>query len=544
MQVTLTLRPTSLSRAGRTVCLFFTLAVASVIGACGQARDSGQEGELHGPIQGVAVAEGSASSGSIDGATTAIASRATQVSQLSTASVANSSTYNAADVLDALKAAHGRNSGIIPHFLDTDANGTITIQDARVILDWALRGVHRPNRNPVIYEAPDLVLVANREITGSRIVAADPDSTPLTYTVAPYSTDDLKLRELLGWPRSGPLADFGLTLNNATGLISGTPVPSPVTRSAITAIATDAAGASDSKKFTLEILTESLGTYFRSIQDGAVTNELHFTAVDTSRGGTVAYCITTDAEVPKPSNPCFKTDAQGGRTLSVPINAGAKIPRHYLYTKDANENVLLSPVPVASGKPLVFVNTEKGPFVIELESEKAKVTTENFLNYVDSGFFTNTVFHRVISQFVIQGGGFVYNQANPTKYAPQTAGGGLRDPIVLEKTGDTGLTNTRGTIAMARTSVANSATSQFFINVVDNSGSLDAGRFDSYGYAVFGRVIPPVGGVPGDLPKTIRDIMAVPVSGSMGGTGQIAPSDEQSAPVGRPPTVTSVWRLN
>ena len=400
------------------------------------------------------------------------------------------------------------------------------------------------NMPPVIDSAPDLVVVANRLMPNARIIATDLDSTLLYYTVAPYSADDIKLRELLGWSRNGPLADFGLTLNKITGVISGTPVLSPLNKSSITVTVTDGDGASDSRKFVLEILTESLNTHFRSVQDGATANEVQFVAVDTSRGGTVAYCITTNAETPKSTDPCFRTDAEGGRSVTVPITDGIKIPRHYLYTKNANNNVLAGSVPVASSKPLVLIDTDKGPFVVELENEKAKITTENFLKYVEDGFFKDTVFHRVMSTFMIQGGGFVYDQANPTKYAPQTAGGGLRAPIVLEKTGDTGLTNTRGTIAMARTSVANSATSQFFINVVDNSGSLDAGKVDTDGYAVFGRVIPPVGGVPGDLPKTIRDIMAVPVSGSMGGTGQIAPSDEQSAPVGPPPFIRSAVRIN
>lgn len=400
------------------------------------------------------------------------------------------------------------------------------------------------NKPPVIDSAPDLVVVANRLMPNARIVATDLDSTLLYFTVAPYSADDIKLRELFGWPRNGPLADFGLALNKVTGVISGTPVLSPMNKSTITVVVTDGDGASDSKKFVLELLSESLNTHFRSVQDGAPTNELQFVAEDTSRGGTVAYCITTNAETPKATDPCFRTDAEGGRTVSVPIISGVKVPKYYLYTKNSNNNVLAGSVPVASSKPLVLFETDKGPFLVELDDNKAKLTTDNFLKYVDDGFFKDTVFHRVISTFMIQGGGFVYNGANPTKYEPQTAGGGLRDPIALEKTSTTGLSNTRGTIAMARTSVANSATSQFFINVVDNSGSLDSGKGDSDGYAVFGRVIPPVGGAPGDLPKPIRDIMAVPVSGSMGGTGQIAPSDEQSAPVGPPPFIRSAVRIN
>jgi peptidyl-prolyl cis-trans isomerase A (cyclophilin A) len=124
--------------------------------------------------------------------------------------------------------------------------------------------------------------------------------------------------------------------------------------------------------------------------------------------------------------------------------------------------------------PKVKLNTSLGDVVIELNPEKAPKTVENFLQYVKDGHFDGLVFHRVIGNFMIQGGGFTADmQQKPT-----------RAPIPLEA--GNGLKNERGTIAMARTNNPNSATSQFFINVVDNA-MLNATGPDN-GYAVFGKV--------------------------------------------------------
>lgn len=125
--------------------------------------------------------------------------------------------------------------------------------------------------------------------------------------------------------------------------------------------------------------------------------------------------------------------------------------------------------------PIVVLETTKGNIEIELDTNHAPITTANFLAYVNSGFYDGLVFHRVIKGFMIQGGGF-------------TTAGVQKDtnsPIILES--NNGLYNTEGTIAMARTNAPNSATSQFFINTVDND-------FLNYspgnpGYAVFGKVI-------------------------------------------------------
>ncbi len=127
--------------------------------------------------------------------------------------------------------------------------------------------------------------------------------------------------------------------------------------------------------------------------------------------------------------------------------------------------------------PKVVMHTSMGDIVIELYSDKAPKTVENFLAYTRAGFFDGTVFHRVIPGFVIQGGGYTADLGRkPT-----------RDPIVNEA--KNGIKNTRGTLSMARTSDPNSATSQFFVNLVDNRGLDPNPAADPHGYAVFGKVV-------------------------------------------------------
>ncbi|MCP5152008.1 MAG: peptidyl-prolyl cis-trans isomerase [Chromatiales bacterium] len=132
----------------------------------------------------------------------------------------------------------------------------------------------------------------------------------------------------------------------------------------------------------------------------------------------------------------------------------------------------------AAEGPRVRLETNLGAIVLELDAERAPRSAENFLGYVRDGFYDGTVFHRVIKDFMIQGGGLTAGLDRK-----QT-----RDPIENEATN--GLRNTRGTVAMARTSAPHSATSQFFINVVDNA-FLDhkAPSGQGWGYAVFGRVV-------------------------------------------------------
>ena len=126
--------------------------------------------------------------------------------------------------------------------------------------------------------------------------------------------------------------------------------------------------------------------------------------------------------------------------------------------------------------PRVRLSTSLGDIVVELDAAKAPKTVENFLQYVNDKHYDGTVFHRVIGNFMIQGGGFGADMQQKA----------TRAPIPLEASN--GLKNDRGTIAMARTSNPNSATSQFFINVVDNA-SLNPPSPDGHGYTVFGKVV-------------------------------------------------------
>lgn len=126
--------------------------------------------------------------------------------------------------------------------------------------------------------------------------------------------------------------------------------------------------------------------------------------------------------------------------------------------------------------PKVEFKTTMGNFVLELDAEKAPKTTANFLNYVKSGFYNGTIFHRVIDGFMIQGGGFTPDLVQKPTDAP----------VVSEA--NNGLKNNQYTIAMARTSDPDSATAQFFINVKDNPG-LDYPNAMGSGYTVFGKVI-------------------------------------------------------
>ena len=128
--------------------------------------------------------------------------------------------------------------------------------------------------------------------------------------------------------------------------------------------------------------------------------------------------------------------------------------------------------------PLVLVETSSGDMLLELFEDKAPATVANFLRYVDEEFYANTIFHRVISDFMIQGGGLTLRMEEKPTHAPipNEAGNGLK--------------NLRGTIAMARTSDPHSATAQFYINVVDNP-ELDHqdDSAEGFGYCVFGQII-------------------------------------------------------
>ena len=132
----------------------------------------------------------------------------------------------------------------------------------------------------------------------------------------------------------------------------------------------------------------------------------------------------------------------------------------------------------ATGNPKVVFETSKGEIVLELYPDKAPVTVQNFLTYVDAKLYDGTIFHRVIPNFMIQGGGFTADMnQKPTN-----------DPIQNEA--DNGLENQRGTIVMARTGDPHSATGQFFINSVDNDFlNFKSKTPQGWGYAVFGKVV-------------------------------------------------------
>lgn len=124
---------------------------------------------------------------------------------------------------------------------------------------------------------------------------------------------------------------------------------------------------------------------------------------------------------------------------------------------------------------MVRFETSHGDFSVEVDEESAPISAQNFLRYVDEGFYDGTIFHRVIPGFMIQGGGFTAGMGHKDGHAP------------IRNEAGNGLKNLRGSLAMARTNDLHSATSQFFVNLVDN-GFLDH-RSGNFGYAVFGRVV-------------------------------------------------------
>jgi peptidyl-prolyl cis-trans isomerase A (cyclophilin A) len=232
----------------------------------------------------------------------------------------------------------------------------------------------------------------------------------------------------------------------------------------------------------------------------SATGELTMTATGTDNVGITGYCFSLSTTPPLASDACFQASNQKKVLTTVPL------PALRVWAKDAAGNVattaLVGPCSNAgylasngTSLPTVCMLTSQGELVLALENVKAPITTANFLSYVNSGFYSDTVFHRVVSSFVVQAGGFTYSSST-NQYAAKNP---TNAPIVLETPATTGLSNTLGTIAMARTNVLNSATSQFFINVAENI-ALDA---NGGGYAVFGRVISGL--------STVDALKAVPV---------------------------------
>jgi cyclophilin family peptidyl-prolyl cis-trans isomerase len=155
--------------------------------------------------------------------------------------------------------------------------------------------------------------------------------------------------------------------------------------------------------------------------------------------------------------------------------------------------------PAPGAKPVVVLTTTLGEIEIELDEAKAPISVKNFLQYVDDGFYDGVIFHRVIPNFMVQGGGFTSSmQQKPTRGQ-------------IQNEAANGLKNSRGTLAMARTSAPHSASAQWFINLKDN-GFLDYPGSDGWGYAVFGRVIAGM--------DVVDKIAAVP-TGTKAGMGDV-----------------------
>ena len=177
-----------------------------------------------------------------------------------------------------------------------------------------------------------------------------------------------------------------------------------------------------------------------------------------------------------------------------------------LATAACGETATTGPAAADGPNPVVVMETSKGTIKIELFADKAPITVKNFLTYVDEKFFDGTTFHRVMPDFMIQGGGFLPGlteakaEDDVKKLEKKT-----HDPIKNEASN--GLHNDSGTIAMARTGDPNSATAQFFINVVDNGKKLDPNpKRDPNGYCVFGKVIDGM-----DVVDKIRDVRTMVV---------------------------------
>jgi cyclophilin family peptidyl-prolyl cis-trans isomerase len=169
---------------------------------------------------------------------------------------------------------------------------------------------------------------------------------------------------------------------------------------------------------------------------------------------------------------CERTVAGGGRVTRRPSTSlllAFALPLLCLTPSDARAQS-------AGAKPVVVLTTSLGEIELELDEAKAPITVKNFLQYVDEGFYDGTIFHRVISGFMIQGGGFT-----PSMQQKKTR-------TAIQNEAANGLKNVKGSVAMARTNAPHSATAQFFINHKDN-GFLDYPGRDGWGYAVFGRVV-------------------------------------------------------
>jgi cyclophilin family peptidyl-prolyl cis-trans isomerase len=173
-------------------------------------------------------------------------------------------------------------------------------------------------------------------------------------------------------------------------------------------------------------------------------------------------------------NPSFATNSV---TETLVLNCAVAKTGDFPFVVKTAEGVDIFSTTLTIPLPQVVLITSKGNITVELDPRIAPVSTNNFLSYVSKGFYTSTLFHRVIPNFVVQGGGYTAGMVKKI---------GQSEAIELET--NKGLSNVRGSLAMARTNTANSATSEFYFNLVDNL-SLDYKNAANPGYAVFGKVV-------------------------------------------------------
>ena len=193
---------------------------------------------------------------------------------------------------------------------------------------------------------------------------------------------------------------------------------------------------------------------------------------------------------------------------------------------DDNDSVDHNSVDISSK---IVIETNMGEIKVELHPETAPITVANFLDYVDQKHFDGTIFHRVMSNFMIQGGGFELKNDVPTE---KETGDGIQNESARTKK------NLRGTLAMARTSDPHSATAQFFINVVDNPSLDHPDTTDGHGYAVFGEVIEGM--------EVVNKIKMVEVGtgylNSLRPDGRVASGPHQNVPLIDPVVIKSIRR--
>ncbi len=329
-------------------------------------------------------------------------------------------------------------------------------------------------------EAPVVQGLAPSNITGTQV----------SVSFAAQDAHGVTAHCLRQRPNRSTPSDVPSATDPCFGSASTVTVAKPIAELHFDGYARDAAGnVSAPFAYTLDLGTPSVVSLILGpVTSGQVT--VTATAVDGT--GVTGLCLRTDDITPVASDACFvnkPTAFAVSHAFTQPLPTTQTTLK--AYARDAAGQVSIASVRTFNGcssagltassssrLPTVCMLTTLGEFVIELEETKAPLSVRNFLTYVDEDHYGETVFHRIMSSFMVQAGGFtVENIAKP-----------VHGPITLERTTTTGLSHTVGSVALARSSAANSATSQFFINVVDNASTLN-GTSSSDGYAVFGRVI-------------------------------------------------------